>query len=254
MTTCLVFVLLLLTLARDPASAEILNVSGEVTGTINGTSIAGQCAGMIDTTGVQGASFTLPFTQWPASFDPSAVCYAMCPLGALKSIGNAKNIFDLTGGNFTYTYDFSYPDSIGSAVTVTGQVATAGNQMTYTLAINGNCDLPVQTGQYAGDVEEHWANAPNNGIVVQGSGKITIPKPSHSVYPVSWSLVFDPDPLPGDEISSLTFTTQTFNWETKVLEMAYLGDIRVVPEPPSLILLVAGSVVLLVYPWKRRVA
>jgi hypothetical protein len=239
-------------LACGRAGAVVLTVNGNIGGAVNGDPIAGVCTGTLDTSGVLGASFSVPFSQWPPTFHPFAIRASVCTIvngDALRPMGAAKNMFDLTGGNFSYTCAYSYPDLVGSGVTGHGDVVTVGDQMTYSLTIGGEYHGPSELSGVS-NARVYWTRGPDDTILETGSG--TVHSAAGAAFPINWSVTYSTGGalLPGDETGFISYTLQDFDRGTGELRVQYVGEIHMVPEPCTLALLAAGSLGLLGWSWR----
>lgn len=235
-STCRTLMTLVLASSSVAARADVLNVLGNYSGTINGQAMAGTAAGVLDTSGDGANHIQIDFSSYPAGSHPYAYGVSKTTIicwGGNKALEGAANLFDLSGGNYTVDRTFTWPSLPGSQVIATGAVGTVGNNMQFNVAMNGMYAGPTDLVSVL-SYKVQWNQLTPSSIQEAGVGEIL--RSDGSVLTVHVSSVYAglASPMPfATQYGEMTRRDLTWNGSTYTLDWnGYL-----VPAPSSLLAL-----------------
>ena len=241
----------LLLASTTVAPATVLNISGSISGTINGQGFTATSAGSADTaTGLGSATVTyssLPY-DFPVFAGFNSVLSIVCGNGCYEQAG-ALNLYDLTGGNYSTTRAFTYDDFPGSTVSFSGTVTCSGDNLSYTETWSGTYNGPQNLVGVTGYQLNFVPNGPGS-VLTPGSGQLF--DSSDNNYPGEWTggITGFSGQLSTAEVANIDWTTQQLSGNVETL--AWDGVVSVVPEPSASALVGLGTLGLLAYAGRRQ--
>lgn len=225
----------LIGLNAGQAEALQLGLNGTYTGTVNGSSINATASGEINTDG-PGGNLTATFTQIPSTFTPlafgSSVVTVICWSSAEKS-GNAQNLFDLSGGNYHLERTFNWTSIPNSTISVTGQVSNTNNQLLqYSANFTGTYNGPLDIIRVV-DYQVKWT--PFGDQVIE-EGSAIMETSNGNLLSLEINTIYSglSTPLLNSQVGRFS-PVATYDVNTGVFQATWEAEMRVVPEPTSII-------------------
>jgi len=242
----LVLVLVASALLAGAAKGDELTVTGTYSGEINGVDLAGVGAGYLDTTGTGPNHHDVEFSSIPDDFHPFALGISIitwkCQCASL-AIGDAQNLYDLSGGNYTVERTFTWPDYPDSVLDVSGTVSTVGSEMHGDVSIVGAYDGPLDLVGVL-DYTSSWSQLTPTSI--QEHVVSTIERSNGETLTVQFDTAYGDlsQQLVADQTGNVYADTLTWDPSEGFWSLDWHGVQTIVPEPASLSVLGLGSLAL----------
>jgi hypothetical protein len=224
----------LIGLNAGQAEALQLALNGTYTGTVNGSSINATASGEINTDG-PGGNLTATFTQIPSTFTPlafgSSVVTVICWSSAEKS-GNAQNLFDLSGGNYHLERTFNWTSIPNSTISVTGVSNTNRPLLQYSANFTGTYNGPLDIS-WVVDYQVKWT--PFGDQVIE-EGSAIMETSNGNLLSLEINTIYSglSTPLLNSQVGRFS-PVAIYDVNTGVFQATWEAEMRVVPEPTSII-------------------
>ena len=217
------------------ALAEVLQITSQYTGQINGVPIEATGTGQMDTTGNSVNCMEIEFQSIPDSIHPFALgnCWnSTYHKNAVLPLGGALNLWSLTGeeGNYIAGRTVRWSSLPGDEIEIIADVTTQGGVMTADQVVNGTYSGPTDLIGVT-DYEAIWTQI--DPTTVELSVTATILRANGESFEADITQVYSglSVQMPTDQqFSTLTFSDHTYS--NNILSICWQGTVTPRLTPP----------------------
>lgn len=211
---------------REDSAPGVMPLAVRYRGLINGRTLEGDGRGRLDlsTKGTHG--ITVRYERMPDGFHPFAVgaTFVTVGIGAARRHGRALNLWDLSGGSYTFRRTVTWPAFPGDEVAVAADVDLRDGAFTLDARYTGRYSGPVGLTDVL--LSESVMRRAANPSVVDERGRAVVLTHDGATFEATWTCRYEHLSRPmAVEAQRGSMTPSRLRYADRVLELRWRSDV-----------------------------